>query len=150
MIWTVCHAFISVKKLCKLGYDPGSVFGIKVFEIVSIDHQVRNRFNILWNRPCLFCFIDFLNVFLAFYVIVLEINFLTFSRIFVFHTKCFVSSIKFFLIDVILIIILIFLFVLIFIFLFLIYNFFPLLLIWLPSFFNLFYLFNQINFKHYW
>ncbi len=42
MIWTVCHAFTSLKVLSKLGYDPEPFFDINILEIVSIDNQVRN------------------------------------------------------------------------------------------------------------
>ena len=148
MIWALINVFARLKILSKLGSDPAPVFGIKIFEIVSIDNQVRNEFNILWNRPFHSCFIVVFNVFIVFYAIIWLINSLTFSRFFFALVECLISSRNLFLCNIILILILIFIFVIILLFLWYRYIFF--FWTWIRFFFHLFHLFDQKNFKHYW
>jgi hypothetical protein len=144
MNWTLIDAFASLKKLCKPDYDSVPVFGIKIFELVSIDHQVCNEFEILWDWPFGYIPFHFFKPFIIIYAIIWEINFLTFCGFFL-SLISFIYSSKNLLppIDIALIFILIFILILLLLFLI----FFLCLWIWI--FFLFIRLFYQKNFECY-
>jgi hypothetical protein len=146
MFWAFTNIFVSLKKLSKLDNDSVPVFAIRIFKILSVDHQVHNEFEILWDWPFGYIPFHFFKPFIVFNAIIWEINFLTFCWFFL-SLISFIYSSKNLLppIDIALIFILIF--ILILLLLFLIY--FLILFLSISIIFLFIRLFYQKNFECY-